>query len=138
MQRLRFILICSILFLAVSTLVMAADLPSGIQMNHLRSEIVSGSIDTGMTPFSLPPIASGKYIEVDFSLKNTGDSPFTVSYLDFYLKSGHKTFSPSNQSIYLKNSLYMTNVNPGMEKKGSILFELPATIKDFSLEYSKD
>ncbi len=126
------------LFLSMGS-AFADHLPGSISMENLRSEEVSGSIEAEYgQQYFLPPLSSGKYVEVDFTLVNNGDSPFNVSYSDFFLQSGKKKFFPSKLSIYFKNSIFMSTINPGMKKKSSILFAIPDNVKDLDIRYTSD
>lgn len=87
--------------------------------------------------------ADGIFIIVDVEIENTGKS---ANYLmDSYLKlvdEQGREFSPSTfAAIYLKpegSALMFEQVNPGIVKKGKIVFDVPAGLKVANIRISSN
>ena len=127
----------ALVFLLVFPLgAVADDLPDSISLTILKASTVSDSIEFSMGQYYLPALSSGKYVEVDVAITNKGSDPFSVSYTNFFISSGGKRYAPSNLSIYFKNSLYFSTINPGMSKEASFLFEVPSSVQSIDLHYS--
>lgn len=83
--------------------------------------------------------ADGIFIILDVEVENTDKS---ANYLtDSYLKlvdNQNREFSPdSTAAIYLKpegSALLFEQVNPGIVKKGKIVFDVPQNVKEFNLK----
>jgi hypothetical protein len=70
--------------------------------------------------------ATGEYITVSVTISNTGDKPAEISYQDFHLKCGSKEYDPDQASMSSDHQLFLTPLNPGLSKSGTIVFDVPA------------
>ncbi len=83
--------------------------------------------------------ADGVFVILDVEVENTANS---AKYLmDSYLKlvdNQNREFSPNSAAvIYLKpegSALMFEQVNPGIIKKGKIVFDVPESVKNFNLK----
>jgi len=83
--------------------------------------------------------ADGVFVILDVEVENTGDS---AKYLtDSYVKlvdSQSREFSPNTAAaLYLKpegSALIFEQVNPGITKKGKIVYDVPENVKSFNVK----
>jgi hypothetical protein len=85
--------------------------------------------------------ADGIFLVIDVEVKNTGKSANYIS--DSYIKlvdSENREFSAdSGASIYLgDNSIWMSQINPGVTKKGKVVFDVPKDVTEFDIKISKN
>lgn len=90
-------------------------------------------------PSVLPTKASGKYVVLDVTYKNNGNKAVTIDASFFKLKRGEKTYeSDSAASISanqgedgnIQNSFFLQEVNPDMEIKGKVVFDLAPEVAE--------
>lgn len=80
--------------------------------------------------------ADGIFVILDVEVENTADSAqyFMDSNLKLIDNQGRE-FSPSTASIYLGDSaLIFQQINPGIIKKGKIVYDVPTSDNDFTLK----
>lgn len=83
----------------------------------------------------------GKFAIIDYSIKNLDKESRMVDSNLFQVKDkkGNK-YDPMVDSdlivILGESNLFLEEVNPGLSRKGKIVFELPSDITDYSLEVS--
>ena len=83
--------------------------------------------------------ADGLFVILDVEVENTGNS---AEYLtDSYIKlvdSQNREFSPNPvAAIYLKpegSALVFAQINPGITKKGKIVYDVPENVKNFNVK----
>ena len=83
--------------------------------------------------------ADGIFVIVDVEVENTAN---TAKYLtDSYIKlvdSQNREFSPNTAAaIYLKpegSALVFEQINPGINKKGKIVYDVPENVKNFNVK----
>lgn len=83
--------------------------------------------------------ADGIFVILDVEVENTGNS---AEYLtDSYIKlvdAQERVFSPNSlAAIYLKpegSALVFEQVNPGLTKKGRIVYDVPENVKSFNVK----
>ena len=82
---------------------------------------------------------TGKFIKVEAIIKNIGDDTIDTTFFTFkILDSNFREFSELPESFaYIENgdSLELIEeINPGMERKYTFIFEVPSDAKDFMFE----
>lgn len=78
--------------------------------------------------------ATGKYLIIDSTVYNNGKSKFNFNP-DDYLSvrdSQDRTFKSSNDFAF-DNTLYYEEINPGLDKTGNIIYEVPENASGFIL-----
>lgn len=71
--------------------------------------------------------AQGKYIQVDVTIGNEGTEPMMFNESEFTLvDSEGVTYGGSSNSLFLEDSVFLTEINPGNAYSGSMLFDVPA------------
>ena len=81
--------------------------------------------------------ASGEYIIVRREVANVGDKPATVSSSDFHLVAGGTTFDSASEALMaVQGAFFLTTINPGTARVGTLLFDVPAhsAFQKYSLE----
>ncbi|MCR8855307.1 DUF4352 domain-containing protein [Lysinibacillus fusiformis] len=90
-------------------------------------------------PSVLPTKASGKYIVVDVTYKNNGNKAVTIDASYFKLKRGEKTYESDSVASMsanqgedgnIQNSFFLQEVNPDMEIKGKVVFDLAPEVAE--------
>jgi hypothetical protein len=78
---------------------------------------------------------NGKFIEVEVKVKNHGKTQKNITNLDIY-DSEKNAFSTSFDVFECVASDYFLggNINPGLEKKLKLVYEVPTTSSDFRLK----
>jgi len=114
-----------------------------IQAGDFKWKITT--VDTAKTLGSNPYLikeANGVFLILDVEVENTGKS--AVYLMDSYLKlidSQGREFSPdSSAAVYLdpNSALVFEQINPGLVKKGKIIFEIPTDVKTFDVKISSN
>jgi hypothetical protein len=79
--------------------------------------------------------ASGEYIVLYVSVANAGNRPAQVSGADFHLVRGTASYDQAND-VNLSDEFFISTINPGVQKNGSLVFDVPAStpISSYSLE----
>lgn len=81
--------------------------------------------------------AQGEFLIVDVSVKNEGKKAITTDASFFKLKSGDVEYeADSEAAIYANsdNNFFLQDVNPGIENKGKVVFDIPPGTKDLKLQ----
>ncbi|MFH1065160.1 MAG: DUF4352 domain-containing protein [Nanoarchaeota archaeon] len=129
------------------TTVKTYSLGDSIQAGNFRWKITKYSTATEIGQYIgdtfLGEKADGNFIIVDVEVENTGTS---AKYLmDSYLKlidEQNREFSPNSvAAIYLKPSgsaLMFEQINPGIIKKGKIVFDVPTGLKVANIRLSSN
>lgn len=83
----------------------------------------------------------GKFAIIDYSVKNLDSKSRMVDSNLFQIKDkkGNKYDPMVDSDLFVilgDSNLFMEEVNPGLSRKGKIVFELPSDITDYSLEVS--
>jgi hypothetical protein len=90
-------------------------------------------------PSVLPTKASGKYVVLDVTYKNNGNKAVTVDASFFKLKRGEKTYESDSAASMsanqgedgnIQNSFFLQSVNPDMEIKGKVVFDLAPEVAE--------
>lgn len=90
-------------------------------------------------PSVLPTKASGKYIVLDVTYKNNGNKAVTIDSSFFKLKRGEKTYEADSVASMsanqgedgnIQNSFFLQEVNPDMEIKGKVVFDLAPEVAE--------
>lgn len=83
---------------------------------------------------------TGKFIVVDYSIKNLDSEARMVDSELFRLKSGENEFKPMQDGdifmILGDANLFLEEVNPQMSREGKIVFEVPADLDTYDLQLS--
>ena len=90
-------------------------------------------------PSVLPTKAKGKFLIIDVTYKNNGNKAVTVDASFFKLKRGEKTYESDNVASIsanqgndgnIQNSFFLQEVNPDMEIKGKVVFDLAPEVAE--------
>lgn len=90
-------------------------------------------------PSVLPKKASGKYVVLDVTYKNNGNKAVTVDASFFKLQRGEKTYESDSVASMsanqgndgnIQNSFFLQEVNPDMEIKGKVVFDLAPEVAE--------
>ncbi|MFB7159438.1 DUF4352 domain-containing protein [Lysinibacillus sp. NPDC056232] len=90
-------------------------------------------------PSVLPKKASGKYVVLDVTYKNNGNKAVTIDASFFKLKRGEKTYESDSVASMsanqgddgnIQNSFFLQEVNPDMEIKGKVVFDLAPEVAE--------
>jgi len=105
----------------------------GTEDNPARGTFEVGGIEytvtaavTESTIASVPNPPNGEFLVVALNVKNVGDQPADINATDFHLKRDGKIFDASSDGTYLPDAFMLTKLNPGVEKTGTLLFDVPA------------
>ncbi|TWI55268.1 DUF4352 domain-containing protein [Halalkalibacter nanhaiisediminis] len=98
-------------------------------------------IETGVTEVGnqyLNKSTTGQFVLVDLTFLNEGTEAVMTDTSFFKLLSGDRTFDADGEaSMYAndeRSSFFLESVNPGMDRRGIVVFETPADASDFILE----
>jgi hypothetical protein len=83
---------------------------------------------------------TGKFIVVDYSIKNLDSEARMVDADLFRIKSGGNEFKPMQDADIMMligdANLFLEEVNPQMSRDGKIVFEVPADLTTYDLQVS--
>jgi hypothetical protein len=119
--------VCAIVMLPMATLasVTIGGLSYSLQAMHTASTI---------GPEGMESHANGEYIVIRLKVSNVGNDPATISSSDFKLRGGSIMFDSANKSIMVDGAFFLTKLNPGTARAGTILFDVPANTSLSSYE----
>ncbi|EZH64497.1 hypothetical protein DH09_21505 [Bacillaceae bacterium JMAK1] len=99
------------------------------------------NVETGVTEVGnefLNETTSGQFVLLDLTFQNEGNDSVTTDTSFFKLVSDERTYdADSMASMYANDegsSFFLESVNPGMDRRGIVVFETPADADDFILE----
>jgi len=73
--------------------------------------------------------ASGKYLILDATVKNEGKEAISIGSSFFTIKSGGSKFSADDDAaLYVDDAFIYEDINPGVEFKGKIIFDIPEEV----------
>lgn len=70
--------------------------------------------------------AAGEYVVVALTVRNVGKEPADISGSDFQLERGDTKFDSASVTVGEDHGFFLTKLNPGTEKTGSLVFDVPA------------
>ncbi len=83
--------------------------------------------------------ATGRYIIVDLALKNEGKDSVTVNSTQFVLLKGDVEYDVDTLATTYANEagkgFFLESINPGLEKKGKVVFDIPKDASGFELQF---
>ncbi|MBB6447938.1 DUF4352 domain-containing protein [Bacillus benzoevorans] len=83
---------------------------------------------------------TGKFIVVDYTIKNLDSEARMVDSELFRIKSGDNEFKPMQDADIMMllgdANLFLEEVNPQMSREGKIVFEVPADLATYDLQLS--
>nr|WP_295969470.1 DUF4352 domain-containing protein [uncultured Bacillus sp.] len=83
---------------------------------------------------------TGKFIVVDYSVKNLDKEARMIDSELFRIKSGENEFEPMVDADIMMalgdKNLFLEEVNPQMSREGTIVFEVPADLATYELQVS--
>ena len=87
--------------------------------------------------------ADGVFVIIDVEVENTGDSAklLSDSFVKLVDEKGREFSSDSAAAFYLKpqgSALFFEQLNPGITKKGKVVFDVPHDLKVISLRISSN
>ncbi|MED4888555.1 DUF4352 domain-containing protein [Lysinibacillus fusiformis] len=97
------------------------------------------SLTDQVGPSVLPTKASGTYVVLDVTYKNNGNKAVTIDASFFKLKRGEKTYESDSVASMsanqgedgnIQNSFFLQEVNPDMEIKGKVVFDLAPEVAE--------
>ncbi|WP_428912116.1 DUF4352 domain-containing protein [Niallia sp. Krafla_26] len=106
--------------------------------------VVKGSSETNEiksdNQFIDSKTTTGKFIVVDYSVKNLDSEARMVDAGLFRIKSGGNEFKPMQDGDIMMllgdANLFLEEVNPQMSREGKIVFEVPADLATYDLQLS--
>ncbi|WP_437137432.1 DUF4352 domain-containing protein [Bacillus safensis] len=116
-----------------------AKMKTNVKVGDMVYNIKSKSTSEKVGPSIAPETANGKYLIIEADLKNTGNEKIMVDASFFKLKRGEKTYeADSTASISanqkedgsIDNSFLMQDLNPDVEMKGKVVFDVPAKVAE--------
>ena len=87
----------------------------------------------------MPTKASGKYVVLDVTYKNSGNEAVTLDASFFKLVRGEKTYESDSMASMsanqgedgtIQNSFFLQEVNPDMEITGKVVFDLAPDVAE--------
>jgi Domain of unknown function (DUF4352) len=106
--------------------------------------VIKGSSETNKfesgNQFIEDKTTTGKFIIVDYSVKNLDKEARMIDSELFRIKSGENEFEPMVDSdimmILGDKNLFLEEVNPQMSREGQVVFEVPADLATYDLQVS--
>lgn len=78
---------------------------------------------------------SGSYVKLIVSVKNNRKEMFSIMNLNIFDDQDRKYITSSDVSMCVKDTLFiLDNINPGIEKSYTAIYEIPADAKNLKLE----
>lgn len=78
----------------------------------------------------LKTIANGKYIVLHVKFKNVAKEAKRLNNGAFKIKQGDTTYSPVTLAVRTDKNIFLTALNPGVEKVGELYFDVPDSVAD--------
>lgn len=78
----------------------------------------------------LKTTANGKYIVLHVKFKNIAKEAKSLNNGVFKIKQGDTTYSPVTLAVRTDKNIFLTALNPGVEKVGELYFDVPDSIAD--------
>jgi uncharacterized Zn-binding protein involved in type VI secretion len=73
--------------------------------------------------------SSGKFLILDATVKNEGKEAVSIGSSFFTIKSGDTKFSADEDAaFYMDDAFIYEDINPGVEFKGKIIFDIPEDV----------
>jgi hypothetical protein len=106
--------------------------------------VVKGSSETNEiksdNEFIESKTTTGKFIMVDYSVKNLDKEARMIDSELFRIKSGENEFQPMQDADIImllgEENLFLEEVNPQMSREGKLVFEVPADLATYELQLS--
>ena len=78
----------------------------------------------------LKTTANGKYIVLHVKFKNVAKEAKRLNNGAFKIKQGDTTYSPVTLAVRTDKNIFLTALNPGVEKVGELYFDVPDTVAE--------
>ena len=78
----------------------------------------------------LKTTANGKYIVLHVRFKNIAKEAKRLNNGAFKIKQGDTTYSPVTLAVRTDKNIFLTALNPGVEKVGELYFDVPDSVAD--------
>lgn len=78
----------------------------------------------------LKTTANGKYIVLHVKFKNIAKEAKRLNNGAFKIKQGDTTYSPVTLAVRTDKNIFLTALNPGVEKVGELYFNVPDSVAD--------
>lgn len=78
----------------------------------------------------LKTTANGKYIVLHVKFKNIAKEAKRLNNGAFKIKRGDTTYSPVTLAVRTDKNIFLTALNPGVEKVGELYFDVPDSVAD--------
>lgn len=78
----------------------------------------------------LKTTANGKYIVLHVKFKNIAKEAKRLNNGAFKIKQGDTTYSPVTLAVRTDKNIFLTALNPGVEKVGELYFDVPDSVAD--------
>ncbi len=79
---------------------------------------------------NLKTTANGKYIVLHVKFKNIAKEAKRLNNGAFKIKQGDTTYSPVTLAVRTDKNIFLTALNPGVEKVGELYFDVPDSVAD--------
>lgn len=76
----------------------------------------------------LKTTANGKYIVLHVKFKNVAKTAKKLSNNAFTIKKGDTSYSPSILTVRTDKNIFLSELNPGVEKVGELYFDVPEEV----------
>lgn len=117
---------CLSLVVALSIGLIPVTSSAAVTIGGLRYSLQAVHTAATAGPDGMESRANGEYIAISLRVSNVGNESATISSSDFKLRRGSTLFDSANESITEDGAFFLTKLNPGTARTGSILFDVPA------------
>lgn len=99
---------------------------ASVTVGGLSYSVRDVSISSSVGPEGMEQHANGEFIVVQLRVSNVGHDPATISSSDFHLRRNGTEYDAADESMMADNAFFLSKLNPGTSRTGTILFDVPA------------
>jgi len=120
---------------ALLLLVAASPARAAVTLGGLTYSVADVHRAATVGPDGAEQHASGEYIVIRLRVSNVGHDPATLSNSDFRLRKGSTMYDSANE-VMVDGEFFLSKLNPGVSKTGTLIFDVPANTNpaDYELE----
>jgi hypothetical protein len=109
-----------------------ADINESVKVDNISYTLTRSQVTSTISSIE---DADGQFVVLTLRVVNTGTESETIYSDDFKLidTQGRK-FSYDTATLYLDNSIFLSQINPGLPTTGRIAFDVPVTPDSYYLE----
>ncbi|ADE87507.1 structure protein [Deep-sea thermophilic phage D6E] len=109
-----------------------AKIGQPLKVGDVTFTVYGTSTAKSVGPEGMGQKAQGTYLIIDVGVKNDGKEALTTDASFFKLKAGGKEYeADATADVYVNEAgggFFLQKVNPGIENKGKIVFDVPADV----------